>query len=69
MPSFWLWCREVLANVQQPNQVHLHGSMFGLSRHDLSLIHYTGMAFVKLCVFLFFFPWLAVRLVLGKAKA
>ena len=45
----------------------LHGNMFGLSPHELSLIHYCGMAFVKLCVLLFFFfPWLAIRLVLRK---
>jgi len=45
----------------------LHGSMFRLSPHELSLIHYSGIAFVKLCVILFFFfPWLSIRLVLGK---
>ena len=47
---------------------NLHGNMFGLSPHELSIIHYSGMAFVKLCVILFFFfPWLAIRLVLHKA--
>ena len=46
-----------------------HGSMFGLSGHDLNVIHYCGMAVVKLAVILFFFfPWLAIRLVLRKAK-
>jgi len=31
------------------------------------VIHYCGMAFVKLSVTLFFFfPWLAIRLVLRK---
>ena len=45
----------------------LHGTMFGLSGHDLTVIHYSGMAFVKLSVILFFFfPWLAIRLVLRK---
>lgn len=45
----------------------LHGSMFGLSRHELSLVHYSGMAAAKLIViFFFFFPWLAIRLVLRK---
>ena len=45
----------------------LHGAMFGLSGHELSVIHYCGMAFVKLSVILFFFfPWLAIRLVLKK---
>ena len=48
----------------------LHGGMFDLSPHDLSVIHYSGMAFVKLCVFLFFlFPWIAIRLVLRKGKS
>ena len=47
----------------------LHGSMFGLSQHDLNVIHYGGIAFVKLCVILFFFfPWLAIKLVLRKRK-
>ena len=46
-----------------------HGSMFGLSGHDLNVIHYCGMAVVKLAVILFFFfPWLAIRLVLRKTK-
>jgi len=45
--------------------VRLHGSMFGLSEHDLSVIHYCGIAFVKLCVILFFFfPWAAIQLLL-----
>lgn len=47
----------------------LHGNMFGLNPHELSIIHYCGMAFVKLVVIcFFFFPWAAIRLVLGKAK-
>lgn len=46
---------------------NLHGKMFGLSEHELDLIHYCGMAFVKLCVFLFFlFPYIAIRMVLRK---
>ncbi len=45
----------------------LHGTMFGLSGHDLNVIHYSGMAFAKLVVILFFFfPWAAIRLVLKK---
>ena len=43
----------------------LHGSRFDLSGHDLNVIHYCGMAFVKLSVILFFlFPWAAIRLML-----
>lgn len=45
----------------------LHGKMFELPEHQLYLIHYCGMAFVKLVVILFFFfPWLAIRLLLSK---
>ena len=47
----------------------LHGSMFGLSPNGLNLIHYCGIGLVKLVVIcFFFFPWLAIRLVLRKAK-
>jgi len=43
--------------------------VFGLSGHDLNVIHYCGMAFVKLSVILFFlFPWLAIRTVLRNVK-
>ena len=45
----------------------LHGGMFGLSGHELSLVHYSGLAVAKLIViFVFFIPWLAIRLVLRK---
>ncbi len=48
----------------------LHGPLMGLSDHDLNVIHYCGMAFLKLLVLVFFFvPWLAIRLVLRKPKA
>lgn len=48
----------------------LHGPLMDLTKHDLDVIHYCGMAFVKLVMIcFFFFPWLAIRLVLGKAKA
>jgi hypothetical protein len=58
----------VVVFVLASNVIHnLHGKMFGLSEHDLNVIHYCGIAFVKLCVFLFFlFPWIAIRLVLRK---
>ena len=53
-----------------PNVIYgLHGSMFDLSPHELNVIHYSGMAFLKLIVIcIFFFPWAAIRLVLRKAK-
>ncbi|MCZ6874746.1 MAG: hypothetical protein O7G88_14650 [bacterium] len=47
----------------------LHGPVFGLSKHELDVIFYCGMGLLKLCVLVFFFiPWLAIRLVLRKAK-
>ena len=47
----------------------LHGPLFGLSPDELDLIFYCGMGLLKLNVILFFFfPWLAIRLVLKKAK-
>ena len=48
----------------------LHGPMMSLSDHDLNVIHYCGMASLKLVVLvLFFFPWLSIRLVLRKKQA
>jgi len=45
----------------------VHGKLFGITPHELNLIHYGGMAFVKLCVLLFFlFPYIAIRLVLRR---
>jgi len=47
----------------------LHGPLMDLSNHELNIIHYSGMAFVKLVVILFFFfPWAAIRLVLRRPK-
>jgi hypothetical protein len=48
----------------------IHGKMFGLSPHELDLIMYCGLGFFKLFLLIFYlFPWLAIRLVLRKAKA
>jgi hypothetical protein len=48
----------------------LHGPLMDLSDHDLNVIHYSGMALLKLVVIcFFFFPWAAIRLVLRKTKA
>ena len=45
----------------------LHGGMFDLTKHELNVIHYCGMAMMKTAVFLFFlFPWLSIKLVLWK---
>lgn len=43
----------------------LHGGMFGLSEHELDVIFYCGMGLLKIAVIqFFFFPWLAIQLVL-----
>ena len=45
--------------------LRLHGNLYRLSKHELDLIFYCGMVLLKLCVLMFFFfPWLAIRLVL-----
>ena len=45
----------------------LHGGMFGLSKHEMDVIFYCSMGLCKLFLILFFyFPWLAIRLVLRK---
>jgi hypothetical protein len=50
--------------------LRLHGHWFGLSKHELDLIFYCGMGLLKLLVYVFFFfPWLAIRLVLRSRKA
>lgn len=59
----WFGCYMLLGDV-----IHgLHGEMFGLSNHELDVIHYSGMGLVKLLVFvLFLFPWLSIKLVFRK---
>lgn len=51
-----------------PNVIYgLHGRLFNLTPHELNIIHYSGMAFVKLVVICFFFlPWVAIRMVLKR---
>ncbi len=47
----------------------LHGPLMGLSNDELDVIHYCGIAFLKLLVLVFFFiPWLSITLVLRRAK-
>ena len=47
----------------------IHGEMFGLTPHELDLIIFCGLGLHKLVLNLFFlFPWIAIRLVLRKAK-
>ena len=51
------------------NLIHdLHGSMFGLTNHELDLIFYCLMGILKLIVIAcFFIPWLSIKLVLKKS--
>ena len=47
----------------------LHRQLFGLTQHEMALIHYCGIALVKVLVLLFFlFPYIAIRLVLRKQR-
>ena len=42
----------------------VHGRWFSLSKENFDAIHYAGMAFFKLCIFLLnFAPYLALRIV------
>jgi hypothetical protein len=44
--------------------------IFGLTQHELNLLHYGGMGLMKLIVILFFlFPYVAIRLVLKKKRS
>ena len=48
----------------------IHAKLFQISRHEYDLLNYYGMAFVKVCNFLFFlFPYIAIRMVLRRKKA
>ena len=51
------------------NLIHdLHGSIFGLTKHELDLIFYCLMGILKLIVIAcFFIPWLSIKLVLKKS--
>ena len=52
-----------------PGTIHQQGAMFGLTEHDVGVIHYSGMAMLKISVFvLFLFPYVAIRLVLRKRR-
>jgi len=47
----------------------LNGPLFGLSQHEMNLMHFYGIVFVKCLVLLFFlFPYLAIQLVLRKRR-
>lgn len=62
-----VWCALFL--LADDFLVSVHGRLFGLTRHEMAIIHYCGMAFLKLSVLLFFlFPYIAIRLVLRKQR-
>jgi len=43
----------------------LNSRLFGVTQHEMNLMHFFGMALVKLILFVFFlFPYVAIRLVL-----
>lgn len=48
---------------------NLHGSMFGLSAHELDVIFYCWMGLLKIAVLtIFFIPWLSIKMVLRSAE-
>ena len=57
------------ATLLMGNLIHdLHGSMFGLTKHELDLIFYCLTGILKLIVIAcFFIPWLSIKLVLKKS--
>jgi hypothetical protein len=47
----------------------MQGSSFGLTPHECALVNYCGVGLTKIAVLLFFFfPWVAIRLVIRKRK-
>jgi flagellar biosynthesis protein FlhB len=47
----------------------IQAKLFKITRHEYDLLNYCGMAFVKVCNFLFFlFPYIAIRLVITRRK-
>lgn len=49
--------------------IDAQGAWFGLTAHELALVHYCGMGLVKGFVIVFFLaPWAAVRLVIARRR-
>ena len=47
--------------------LEMHGSLFGVSKHELDLVMYCGLGLFKLGVItLFFLPWLSLRMELRR---
>ncbi len=45
----------------------VHSNIVPISREQFEVIHYSGMLLTKAAIFiLYFFPYLAIRLVIGK---
>ena len=41
----------------------IHSKWFALSKHELVVVHYCGLMFTKICIFLFFLvPYIACKL-------
>jgi hypothetical protein len=52
----FLWAPGLVYKVSQP---------FDLTSHEINVINYCGLVFVKSCVLIFFLlPWISIRLVL-----
>jgi heme/copper-type cytochrome/quinol oxidase subunit 2 len=48
---------------------YVHSRWFEIDGREYDLLFYYGMAFLKICAFVFFlFPYIAIRLVLRKNK-
>jgi len=46
----------------------IHSQWFALSKHEFAVVHYCGIAFVKICIFLFFLvPYIACKLCRKKS--
>ena len=47
----------------------VHSVIFPISSQQFYAINYAGMAFTKVCVFLFFLlPYIAIKLIRGKSR-
>jgi hypothetical protein len=47
----------------------IHSKWFALSIDEFAVVHYCGLMFAKICIFLFFlFPYIALKLMLAKKQ-
>lgn len=61
--SAWFFCFAFAGD----GMYRLHSRWFMISRQSFDTLHYAGMAFLKISLFLFFlFPYIAVRLALKQ---